>query len=229
MQGVVFDMDDTLYLERDFVASGFRAVSVAVERDLGFPIADDLIARFEAGERGDLFTPTLTARLGSIDEDYVKSLVSVYRGHTPNFRPLPGIFELLTALKHRCRLALISDGVLSVQQNKLDVLGLHCFFAPVIFTDLWGREFWKPHPRGFLDCAQTLAIETRSMLYIADNPAKDFIGARRVGMATVRLRLKDGLHYTAEPDFGAEPDLEVHSVAELAQALLEAITTKEIG
>ena len=36
-QGIVFDLDDTLYPERDYVLSGFKAVASWAEARLGVP------------------------------------------------------------------------------------------------------------------------------------------------------------------------------------------------
>ena len=48
-------------------------------------------------------------------------------------------------------------------------------FPAVIFSDQWGREYWKPHARPYTACAEALAVEPRNLVYVGDNPAKDFI------------------------------------------------------
>ena len=83
IRAIAFDLDDTLYPEQEFVFSGYRAVADEVSKTHGFDIYPDLIARFTIGERGDLFTPTLTAHLGFVEEDYVQLLVAAYRQHEP--------------------------------------------------------------------------------------------------------------------------------------------------
>ena len=35
LKAILFDLDDTLYLERDFVKSGFKAISVIIQEDNG--------------------------------------------------------------------------------------------------------------------------------------------------------------------------------------------------
>ena len=58
MRGVVFDLDDTLYLERDYVRSGFQAVAGIVSREMGHApgeIFESLCGMFERGVRGDTF------------------------------------------------------------------------------------------------------------------------------------------------------------------------------
>ncbi len=146
IRAVAFDMDDTLYPERAFVFSGYRAVSEAVEAELGFPIYDELVDLFQSGRRGDLFTPVLARHLGAVEESYVKRLVAVYRAHRPVIAPFPEAAAVLEEIRGRYRMALISDGIEAVQQRKLDALGLRPLFEAIVMTDAFGREFWKPTP-----------------------------------------------------------------------------------
>src|SRR5438874_2051717 len=99
IQAVVFDLDDTLYPEIEFVYSGYRAVSNAVHQQLGFPIVNELVNLFETGKRGDLFTPVLKTRLDTVTEEYVRELVAVYRQHRPTIVPFPEARDVLDSLK----------------------------------------------------------------------------------------------------------------------------------
>ena len=62
--GVVFDLDDTLYLERDYVKSGFRAVAKTAVKHTGTS-ADEafnfLWNEFTAGVRGSSFNRPVRA------------------------------------------------------------------------------------------------------------------------------------------------------------------------
>ena len=178
---VAFDMDDTLYPERAFVFSGHRAVSEAVEAELGFPIYDELVELFQGGRRGDLFTPVLARHLGAVDESYVKRLVAVYRAHRPVIAPFPEAAAVLEEIRGRYRMALISDGIEAVQQRKLDALGLRPLFEAIVMTDAFGREFWKPHPLPFKDCARS-ARRPRTAVFRALGLCRySFVAARYVG------------------------------------------------
>ena len=55
---VVFDLDDTLYAERDYVLSGMGAVAAWVEAELGSGADEafaELVALFDQGVRGRVF------------------------------------------------------------------------------------------------------------------------------------------------------------------------------
>ena len=56
---VIFDMDDTLYPEREFVIKGYQEVSKYVMNTYGIFIEDELRRRFDEGQRGDLFSLVL--------------------------------------------------------------------------------------------------------------------------------------------------------------------------
>lgn len=215
IQGVAFDLDDTLYPEEAFVMSGYRAVSKSVEAEHGVAVFDDLAALFRTGRRGDLFTPVLRRRLGAVDEAYVKTLVEVYRGHRPRIEPFLGAEETLRDLATDFRIGLISDGIAEVQDRKLAALGLRGYFDAVVFSGAFGREFWKPHPRPYRACAGRLGLPPSRMLYVGDNPAKDFVTARELGMATIRVRRPGTLHHAVNAARGYEADVTVGDIAEI--------------
>ncbi|MGQ9635778.1 MAG: HAD family hydrolase, partial [Bryobacteraceae bacterium] len=57
---VAFDLDDTLYLERDYVRSGFEAVGEWAKERLGIGDFTQRAWRwFQQGRRGDIFNQVL--------------------------------------------------------------------------------------------------------------------------------------------------------------------------
>jgi putative hydrolase of the HAD superfamily len=147
-------------------------------------------------------------------------MVDVYRQHAPRIEPYPGVRGMLARLKTRFRIGLVSDGYLAVQRRKLDALRLAPAFDAILLTDELGRDAWKPSPVPFRTIVERLGVAPSSAIYVADNPAKDFRGARAVGMATVRVRHADGLHVNIEPDDHHDaPDFELADVTALEQQL----------
>ena len=86
IRGVVFDMDDTLYLERDYVRSGFHAVSEQLP-DSGRAFSR-LWEWFETGVRGDTFDRLLKAEPQWATRVTTAALVNVYRSHRPQIELL---------------------------------------------------------------------------------------------------------------------------------------------
>lgn len=210
---ILFDLDDTLYPERAFVLSGFRAAAQWAEAALNIPATvgvRQLETYFNAGVRGDTFDRWLSQH-GLASGGWIADIIRAYREHAPDIAPYPDVVPLLARLRGRVRLGLITDGYADVQRRKLAALDLLDYFDVVIFSDDLGREAWKPSPLPFTTALARTGTEPRAAVYVADNPAKDFIGARRLGMSTVRVRRPDGLHRLLEPatpEHGADVDID---------------------
>jgi len=219
---VIFDLDDTLYPEREYVLSGFRAVSQWAEQHLGIPEKsgfDELSRLFHAGVRGNTFNRWLTSHNLSA-EAWVPRLVSVYRGHEPTLKPFPGVPTLLRDLRRDYRLGLVSDGWLTVQQRKLSALKLGHHFDAIVFSDEYGLDAWKPSTKPFEVVLAKLEVEPFRAVYVADNPQKDFLGARNTGMFTVRLRMPDVLYGNLEAETEAHaPHSQISHLEELEKVL----------
>lgn len=215
---VVFDMDDTLYPEAEFVRSAHRAVAERAWQDWGVDIEPELRRRFAAGQRGDLMSASLASMGIKIPNDYVRTvLVPTYREHSPSIRPYVETIPVLTTLRQRGhRLALLTDGWAAVQRRKLDALGLADFFEEIVFTDELGRDAWKPSPKGFECILTSLSVRADEALYVSDNPLKDFAGPHYLGMRTVRI-VRPGTEYgkALPPTHANQPQRVIHALTEL--------------
>jgi putative hydrolase of the HAD superfamily len=223
-RAVVFDLDDCLYLETEFVLSGYRAVAAWLSLRHQVPEADAygrLAAMHEAGVRGETFDRLLDG-LGLADRVAVQELVSVYREHWPTIRPCDDAVRVVPAIRRHYRVGLVSDGYLSVQRNKLGALGIREWFDAVVFSDELGRDDWKPSPRPFAEALRRLEVAAADAVYVADNPSKDFLGARRSGMQSIRVRRPQGLHARLEPPSAEHaPDAEIVDFDRLSDLLQE--------
>jgi putative hydrolase of the HAD superfamily len=215
-------MDDTLYLERDFVFSGFAAVADWAEARLEIPqteVLAQLNAYFQSGVRGDTFNRWL-ADHGLQPDEWLDPMIEIYRQHRPQITPFPEAEPTLTTLRTKFHLGLITEGYRAVQQAKLDALGLKEFFEVIIIGGENEREHWKPHPYSFQTLLGKMGIPAPSAIYVGDNPHKDFLGARRAGMGSVRLRHPQGLHAHIEPlDADHAPDHEIGGMDKLGDLL----------
>ena len=227
LKAVVFDLDDTLYPERDYVLSGFRRVARWMEYRGGGPAErsfDELRHLVDSGVRGETFDVWLQRR--GLEAALSADLVDVYRSHHPKIAPFPGVRALLRRLSRRALLGLLSDGYLEVQRAKLDALRLRRYFDAVVFSDALGREAWKPSPAPFQAMVARLRVDPATAVYVADNPAKDFLGARRAGMTSIRVRRADGIYGALEPTTSEHaPDHEIGALGEL----LTLVATLEAG
>lgn len=222
-QAIVFDLDDTLYPEHDFVLSGFRAVARWAQEHLSIPSGQgyaDLCMLHASGVRGDTFNRWLVAQ-GFADEALLAQLVQVYRQHLPRLVPFVEVPGLLDRLHRHYRIGLISDGYLDVQRRKLDALELENCFDAIVFSDEFGRTAWKPSIKPFEVILQRLDVAAPATIYVADNPLKDFLGARQTGMFTVRVQ-RPGCEYAHLAPLTPEhaPDQTFHDLTALETLLL---------
>lgn len=217
IEAVIFDMDDTLYPERDFVRSGYGAVAEELRSRLGTMerYEDWLWERFLAG-RADGAFDALDGHfhLGLSVED-IRHLVEVYRFHTPAITPHADMVRLLADLQGRAKLGMVTDGPVRMQQQKFDALGLADYFAPpaVVLTGALGPAAGKPSPAGFEAVARALATPHEACVYLADNAAKDFLAPNRLGWASIRLRRAGQVHAHKSAPPGGTPQHDVDSVA----------------
>ncbi len=219
---VVFDVDDTLYLERDYVRSGFRAVEahlVAHHGVCGF--FERAWRAFERGVRGHTFDEVLPVLGLDPTPRLVEELVAVYRGHAPAIALLPDARAALDAARGAgLAVAVVTDGPEPSQAAKVDALGLTRWADPIVLTARLGTGFGKPHPRAFELVEEESGCRGAACLYVADNPAKDFAGPKRLGWRTLRIRRPQGLHAAVRS--GEDVDEEADSLAPLASSLRAA-------
>ena len=216
---IVFDLDDTLYLERDFQFSGFQAVAdwlCEFHQIQGF--FDVATTLFEQGQRGVIFNLALE-RLGvEYDSGMIQSLVNVFRNHVPDLTLCEDALWAIQYLRSKdVRSAIITDGFFQTQVNKIQALGLNDIFELIIFTDEYGRERWKPDPFSYRMIMDRLKCQAGECIYIGDNPLKDFVTAKRLGWRTVRIRRNRGEHYNVTVTPQLDADITISTLFELGE------------
>lgn len=194
IKGVIFDLDDTLYAEKEYVRSGFRAVAKYLEND---EAKEKLWNYFLEGKNA---IDELLEELGQ--QEKKPHCLTVYREQMPEITLYEGARELIGKLKEAgIRVGIITDGRVSGQQNKLAALGLDELVEDRIITDaLGGERFRKPNDIAFriMQCRWGLPFE--EMAYVGDNLNKDFQAPRQLGMRCIYFENRDGLYYSAEAD-----------------------------
>jgi putative hydrolase of the HAD superfamily len=218
IDAIVLDIDDTLYLERDYVRSGFEAVGRWAQTELGIKEFGTLAwAAFEAGARGRIFDEVLKSCKSPYDEEIITEMVARYRDHSPDIAMAADARSALERWHGTLALAAITDGPLPSQQAKTTALQLGQWIPLVVFTATLGNGKGKPHPAAFELVQKTLAVSGERCVYVADNPSKDFVAPKQLGWRTVRVRRTLGLH--ADVENGADIDHEITSFDQLARTM----------
>lgn len=148
----------------------------------------------------------LDARRSDLDLDAKsKELALLFRlSTTKSISVYPGVFELLTALKGKVRLGIVSNAqsLFTIPElTKFDLV--HFFDAIVLSSDLGVR---KPDPKTFRSLLDAIAVPPEEAVFVGDSLFDDVYGAGQVGMKTVWIsRESKGAVQTApvpaEPDY----------------------------
>lgn len=188
VEGVIFDMDDTLYSEKDYVRSGYAQIAEYLNQS---EAAEKLWRYFEKKQPAiDMYLDE-TGRMNLKDE-----CLKIYRHQMPEIQLYDGVSQMLTRLKAQGKkLGIITDGRVEGQENKIAALGLKKLVDDIIITDaLGGVEFRKPNEAAFRLMQEKWQLPFKKMIYIGDNPQKDFIAPEKLGMQSMYFCNPDGLY-----------------------------------
>ncbi|WP_024867394.1 HAD-IA family hydrolase [Butyrivibrio sp. FCS014] len=209
VKAVIFDLDDTLYPERAYVRSGYKAVAKFLGDDA---YADRLYELFEQGK------PAIDALLSEINrpEDKEKAL-DIYRTHKPEITMYPEMKKALETLRARgIKLGIITDGRPNGQNNKIDALGVRDMVDEIVITDeLGGSRFRKPCDIAFRIMQVRFALPAEEIMYVGDNITKDFAASMQLGMKSLYFKNPEGIYYTDEESAFFAP----HDIKGVCEAL----------
>lgn len=189
ISGVIFDLDDTLYAEKQYVKSGFHAVA----KFLGEGGAEEKLWRcFTEGKNA---IDALLRELGRETEK--EECLHVYRFHQPEISLYAGVADMLGRLRDNgLRVGIITDGRPEGQRSKLQALGIGLPEEDIIITDeLGGVQFRKPCDIAFRILQRRWGLPFEELVYVGDNPEKDFRAAIQLGMESIYFENPDGLYY----------------------------------
>jgi putative hydrolase of the HAD superfamily len=219
MRALVFDLDDTLYKELDYVhgafaeVAGYLAGKYRVDRSELYQCMIKLLS--EEG-RGRIFNEL--CKMYKFNEDIGK-LVEIYRSSAPDISLYEDAEHFLEVSGSKYKLGLITDGIYYVQRNKIKLLGIEKYFDSIIVTDELGKACWKPSTVPYLRMAEALGVSPDNMVYIGDNPYKDFFGAKQLGIYTIRVIRAYGDYTDLRLGCDYEADVTIKDMYELERVI----------
>ncbi|MCR4695994.1 MAG: HAD-IA family hydrolase [Lachnospiraceae bacterium] len=220
IKAYIFDLDDTLYDEEQYVSSAISDVCryISNKHNIEYDaLFDYCMHSIQVDGRGNTFNKLCDEF--SITED-IKQLVDIYKSCNPILNLYDDADEVIKYLKeNNKKIGIITDGNAKVQNSKVRALGLYELADSVILTGNLrdgDKAITKPDERVYKACLDELNVPTVEAVYVGDNPLKDFVGAKKIGMKTVRIIRNKGMFMNEiAPSNGYEADITIRSLREL--------------
>jgi len=183
---VVFDLDDTLYSELDYLRSAYKEIAERIDKENSRLIFGYMFSMYR--NKLDVFEMLSN----KYNADKIE-LIRTYRNHFPKLKLKDGVNELLTSIKKKKgKIAIITDGRSQTQHNKIKALNISKFIDYIITSEDIGEE--KPSHAAYIRVEKRFNLDT--YYYIGDNLKKDFLAPKKRGWKTIGL-LDNGknIHY----------------------------------
>ena len=186
---IIFDLDDTLYEELSYVKSGFKEVALKLEINESIKSTESyefMIDYLEKNGRHFILN-ALLEKYNIYNKKNLHKYLIFYRKHKPKIKIDGKIKESLVNLNKKYSLYLVTDGNKLVQSIKVDTLGIKYLFKKVFITHRYGLKSAKPSLNCFKKIKDIEKCKWSEIVYIGDNPLKDFVNLNKVGAQTVRI------------------------------------------
>ena len=187
-EAVVFDLDDLLYKEFEFMRSAFWEIAQTVAHKDAKKLLRMMLAQYFSGNA--VLTWLQQVYLKNNSEYSLDFLITLYRNHKPSISLNAQTRDLLDTLKRNGnRIGVLTDGRSITQRNKIDALGLEQWADMISISEECGNE--KPSEKPFMTFQRM--FDCQKFVYVADNYAKDFIAPKKLGWRTIAV-LDNGLN-----------------------------------
>jgi putative hydrolase of the HAD superfamily len=195
---------DAKGVEEEFEARDMRNVSAwgfTVER-----FRRSMVETYDEFARGQGNTPALR-----VEQRISQIGTAVVRNKT---RSMPRAKEVLSTLKGRCRLALLTKGEYALQERRVAESGLREFFERVVIVEHKDRET-------FLRVAKELDVDLERTWSVGDSFRSDIRPALEAGLNAIWIPQETWGYEVGEPEHD-ERVLQLGSIRELPRALKKA-------
>lgn len=238
MKVVIFDFDNTLeewlpyedeveaHLARE-IAEKYGLDAVRFKQEFDRIKIDYLQTRSLPQDYGrDVWFSETFAHFEMYDVDVAPIIEHYWKLLVELVQVFPGTIEVLQELRNKgFRLALLSDGDGVVRQYKdwrIRKLQLEEYFEVILTSDEIGVN--KPNPRLFLEVARRLGVSVHECIMIGDNPPKDLITAKELGIVTVWQR--QGVLGQQKEESFSYVDYVIDDIKEVVELVTQTIAQK---
>jgi pyrimidine-nucleoside phosphorylase len=192
-KSIFFDADDTLF---DYLRAE-RAALLACWSEFRIPVEPEIFIHayrrhnhdvWREFERGEIDQKTLRVErfrrlaaefaIPGLPLDDISSFYLEALSEQPHL--LPGALSLVRKLAKRYPLALVTNGIASVQNKRFAASPITPYFKSIVISEVVGIA--KPDPRIFHPALQKIGVTSAEVLYVGDSITSDMAAARNAGM-----------------------------------------------
>lgn len=184
----IFDLDDTIYRERDFFINGIKAISKKFSKKLkkkSILIHNQILKDVKKNGRKK-FLDRFLKKNNIYSKKNLRNALKIFRFNDLKLNPYIDFLTFLSNIKNEKKY-IVTDGHKIVQKKKISSLGIKKYFDKILISRNYKISFEKPSLFCFKKIKKLQNCKWKNMIYIADNPNKDFVNLNKAGCNTVRI------------------------------------------
>ena len=175
---IVFDLDDTIFYEKNYVMSGFNEIDQYLRSQYGIKNAAQTLKKYffeGAKDPIEKFCQELNLNIK-------QQLICLMRESIPSIKARPGIIQLLKKLKSKnYEIGIITNGRSLTQRKKIEALNIQYFIDILLISEEIG--FAKPELEIFKE--YMLQSRKKKFLFIGNNPVIDINPTKELKWKTI--------------------------------------------
>lgn len=231
IRAVVFDLDNTLVdfmrMKRAASEAAVRAMIEAglqIDEEKGIKILFDMYEKYGM-ENQSIFDRFIRELNGKMDYAMLANAIVAYRkAKMGSLTPYPNTRKTLIKLKSLgIGLGIVSDAPIKQAWLRLAEMNLCEFFDVVVARGPKGKM--KPHASPYKKALKALGLKPQEVLFVGDNPARDILGAKKLGMRTALAKYGQVVYEFS----GEKPDFELNDISELVEIVNSLNSDKANG
>jgi len=187
---IIFDLDNTLFDEVDYYSATFREISKIISQKFKIrneeQIFQEILNEFQS--KGSLFPNFFDyiRKMYNLSENYHQIFYGIQKTVKVELNLYDDAVYILDWLKKKeFSLALITNGTIEIQKNKIDLLNLKNKFHYICIARELGEE--KPSTIPYKQTLKIFNIKGDQAIYVGDNPYIDFQGSKELNIMNIRL------------------------------------------
>ena len=202
IQLVLFDLDDTLFDHKKALCAAFTVLQQNYSEVHNIGLKDLVEAHYKQvyTHYGDALDSRVAIQqnrrfrfarmlesVGVImtDDELDRGFDLYITAYHKYRRPTKGAAELLSQLKTKVKIGVVTNGLREIQHEKLEYLNLERFIDFLLTSEEVGVK--KPNPDIFLRALQLAKASTANTLFVGDSWELDILGAYGVGIQSIWL------------------------------------------